>query len=323
MNIQVLLTLVLCYVLNASNVLAAKSSAVAKIRTKQKKSVIDVTNGNFEKLLDGPRDYYIAVVLTATSSQVGCTLCRGFDPDYSTVANSWVQDHPENDGLFFAKADFNDNRRKVFDRYQIQQVPKLYLYRPTNDSTKLETGFIEYPFREGDNMQGLIDFIEQETGKKIDLKVPVNYEQLALTVVTLLITLAVTIKFRGTVLEISKSKILWSLASVVAILLLISGYMFNTIRGSPYMGYSGPYDFFLEGQQNQYGIETNFVSSVYGVMAILCVVLITKIPSINNTKVRMIGVLVVSFALFVSYSVLFDIFSKKSPGYPFHFLRLI
>lgn len=37
-------------------------------------------------------------------------MCREFDPEFATVAQSWKKAHPKSDGVFFAKLDFAEGR---------------------------------------------------------------------------------------------------------------------------------------------------------------------------------------------------------------------
>ena len=50
------------------------------------------------------------VVLTALAPQYQCSLCREFDPEFTTVAQSWRRAHPQSDNVFFAKLDFAEGR---------------------------------------------------------------------------------------------------------------------------------------------------------------------------------------------------------------------
>ncbi|GMM33361.1 dolichyl-diphosphooligosaccharide--protein glycotransferase [Saccharomycopsis crataegensis] len=322
MKLSVFFTLVVsCLFATTTSAITAKE--VTQLRAKQKKSIITLKNSNYESLLNGPRDFNMVVLLTASSPSVGCVLCSKFDPDYSAVADSWVKQHPANDGLYFAKADFSDSSRKVFERFKLNSVPRLFLFTPTGEATPLDTGFVDLPFLEGDHSQHLTSYIQEHTGKQIHVVKPVRYDNLIFSLVVSALFFGGVYKFRTQVSTIVLSKQLWGFVIILSILMFISGYMFNQIRGTPYIGThnNGMPEYFMQGQQNQFGIETNIMSTVYGVLAFLTVALVTLVPKIEHPKVNAIATFVMVFLLLLGYSLLFDIFAKKSHGYPFRLLR--
>lgn len=330
MKLSVLFTLFLTSFITIIEAISA--SKVSKLRTKLKKSVIQLKNSNFEELLNGPRDFHMLVLLTATSSQIGCVLCSQFDPDYQTAADAWLKQHQQhNDGgnddgkLFFARADFTDGQRKIFEKFQLQSVPKLYLFKPTDvaDASSI-TQFEEFQFIDGDNLDFLTQFIKEQTGNDLKVERPVRYDNLIFSVVVLALLAVLVVRFQDVFFKVITSKQLWGGAMLLSILLFISGYMFNNIRATQYigMGPSGAPEYFMAGQQNQFAIETNILSTTYGLLGVFMVALISKVPEIKHPKVHAIVVFLLAFSLLVGYSVLFDIFAKKSYGYPFRLLKL-
>jgi len=63
----------------------------------------------------------LSVVLTALAAQYQCSLCREFDPEFTTVALSWRRAHPQSDNVFFAKLDFADGR-PIFTRVSSSKI---------------------------------------------------------------------------------------------------------------------------------------------------------------------------------------------------------
>ena len=43
----------------------------------------------YDDLTESPRDYTVAVLLTALEARFGCQLCRDFQPEWDLVAKSW------------------------------------------------------------------------------------------------------------------------------------------------------------------------------------------------------------------------------------------
>lgn len=297
---------------------AATSQELSSARAKSKKPYVVLKNGNFERLLTGPRNFTVAVLLTATSSQIGCTLCSIFEPDFTAVASSWVQKHPKDDGLYFAKADFAENTRKVFEAFKLSSVPKLYLFKPTDEALPLTEGFEEYRFFEGDQASFFLGFLEEHTGQRIEVVKPIRYDNIILSVVLFLGLGMLFWKFQSALSKVLLSRQLWGGLMIILVLLFISGYMFNQIRGVPYMGQlNGRPEYFAAGQQNQFAVETNILSTLYGMLVVLTVALATKAPKIQNPKLQAILVAALMFSVWFCYSLLTDIFAKKSYGYPY------
>ena len=45
----------------------------------------------YNKLTQAPRDYAVAVLLTALETRFGCQLCREFQPEWDLLAKSWTK----------------------------------------------------------------------------------------------------------------------------------------------------------------------------------------------------------------------------------------
>ena len=63
---------------------------------------------------------------------------------------------------------------------------------------------------------------------------------------------------------IIQNRNLWAAVSLIAILLFISGHMFNHIRKVPYVSGDGQggISYFAGGFQNQFGLETQIVAAL-------------------------------------------------------------
>ena len=66
---------------------------------------------SYKSLTAAPRDYSVAVVLTALDPRFGCQLCREFKSEWEVVASSWAKgDWRMQSRLFFGTLDFADGR---------------------------------------------------------------------------------------------------------------------------------------------------------------------------------------------------------------------
>lgn len=297
---------------------------------------IAVTNDNYEAILNGPRDYHLLLLLTSEAPQINCVLCREFVPDYNLVATSWFKDHPkgvpqtddasQGADVYFLTSEFVESRN-LFDLFQLNNIPKLYHFGPSTDArpNAFVTQFDEYLFFQGDHKEMIASWAGHSTGHKFQIHIPPNYTRIATNAFVTFTVAMLVYKFFPQFQSFVGSKALWGGLSLIAVLLLTSGYMFNQIRGVPYFREhgNGRVEYFAPGQQSQFGVETQILSFVYGSLSVLVVALIKKAPQIKNSHVNLIAVVVSSALVFFFYSLLLSIFGAKGTGYPYQFLRIL
>jgi oligosaccharyltransferase complex subunit gamma len=95
--------------------LAAKGSSADKFQTYHSRSLsstpLDIDDSTYENLTSAPRDYSVAVLLTATEAKYGCKLCRDFAPEWELVAKSWNKGDKKGESrMLFSTLDFNNGR---------------------------------------------------------------------------------------------------------------------------------------------------------------------------------------------------------------------
>lgn len=117
--------------------LAAKkpASSVDKFETFHAKSLasppLKLDDSKYSKLTVGPRDYSVAVLLTALESRFGCQLCREFQPEWDLLSKSWTKgDKKGNSRLIYGTLDFSDGKEtfqsvSVFTILQNSMANKL------------------------------------------------------------------------------------------------------------------------------------------------------------------------------------------------------
>jgi len=118
---------------------------------------------------------------------------------------------------------------------------------------------------------------------------------------------------------ILQNRNLWAAISLILILLFTSGHMFNHIRKVPYVAGDGRggVSYFAGGFSNQYGLETQIVAGMYGLLSFAMISLALKVPRIADPKRQQVAVLVWGGVIFVMYSFLLSVFRIKNGGYPF------
>jgi hypothetical protein len=66
---------------------------------------------SYGQLTKAPRDYSVAVLLTALEARFGCGLCNDFQPEYDLLARSWSKGDKAGAGrLLFGTLDFLDGK---------------------------------------------------------------------------------------------------------------------------------------------------------------------------------------------------------------------
>ena len=84
----------------------------------------EIDEKGYNELTTAPRDYSLAVLLTARDARYACGLCKEFDPEWTILGRSWQKgDKNGAHRLLLSTVDF-DNGRNVFMR-----VSKRYIGR--------------------------------------------------------------------------------------------------------------------------------------------------------------------------------------------------
>ncbi|KAK1148285.1 oligosaccharyl transferase subunit ost3/OST6 [Aspergillus melleus] len=226
---------------------------------------LDLDDSLYEDLTSKPRDYHVAVILTATDARYGCILCRDFQPEWELIARSWSKGSKSDElKLLFATLDFSQGKAT---------------FQKVDDSP------FRFDFSGPISADQLYTWINRHLpeGSKPPLVRPINYMRL-ITVVTLLMgALTMFTVLSPYVLPIIQNRNLWAACSLIAILLFTSGHMFNHIRKVPYVvgDGKGGISYFAGGFSNQFGMETQIVAAIS-----------MKVPRIADNKAQQVAVVI-------------------------------
>ncbi len=89
---------------------------------------LKLNDASYNSLTAVPRDYTVAVLLTALDARFGCQLCREFQPEWDLVAKSWFKgDRAGESRLLFGTLDFAEGR-DVF--VSVSQYQSFFLHAP-------------------------------------------------------------------------------------------------------------------------------------------------------------------------------------------------
>lgn len=74
-------------------------------------SPLKLVDATYKKLTSAPRDYSVAVLLTALDAKYGCQLCGMFQPEWDILGKSWTKgDKNGQSRLILSTLDFSEGR---------------------------------------------------------------------------------------------------------------------------------------------------------------------------------------------------------------------
>lgn len=94
---------------------AAKKSPEERFQTYHAKALssapVKLGDPSYRELTGTPRDYSVAVLLTAMDARFGCQLCRDFQPEWDLLSRSWTAGDKKGESrVVFGTLDFADGR---------------------------------------------------------------------------------------------------------------------------------------------------------------------------------------------------------------------
>lgn len=107
-------------VLGALAASKANGAAYDKYRSQSSSAPLDLDDASYTDLTSEPRDYSVAVLLTAQEAKYGCQLCRDFQPEWNLIAKSWNKgDKHGRSRLLFGTLDFGRGKA-IFQKVRFQ-----------------------------------------------------------------------------------------------------------------------------------------------------------------------------------------------------------
>ncbi|RAL07551.1 OST3/OST6 family protein [Aspergillus homomorphus CBS 101889] len=293
-----------------------------RYRSLSKSAPIDLDDSSYQVLTSKPRDYHVAVLLTATEARFGCILCREFQPEWELISRSWHKGpKPDELKVLYATLEFT-NGKETFQKLMLQTAPVLLVFPPTvGPFSKVDDGPLRFDFSGPISADQLYTWITRHLpdGPKPPLVRPINYMRIisGTTVFMGVVTLFTVLS--PYVFPVVQNRNLWAAVSLIAILLFISGHMFNHIRKVPYVAGDGKggISYFAGGFSNQFGMETQIIAAIYAVLSFATIALAMKVPRITDNKTQQVAVIIWGSVLLGMYSFLLSVFKVKNGGYPF------
>ncbi|KAJ1999227.1 oligosaccharyl transferase subunit ost3/OST6 [Coemansia thaxteri] len=269
------------------------------------------------------KEYAVVVQLTALSPKYKCGPCLTLDATLRAVSRGWRR-HGDSSRIVFGSLDVEDGE-ELFHKMGINQIPRLMIFPAGKGAHALANPSPrEMAIRaESATAAGMASKLSGLLGVTITADVPVDYFKYVKYLATAIaVPGGAYLLFRYVSLAMVGRNVL-AIASIMFVLLMTSGYMWNRINSPPYMGQSqqsGDVVLFVPTQNQQYGVETQIVAGTYAICALCIVVLVKHVPKIQSADQRTSVTLLFVFLLLFTFSYLNSVFRLKMPGYPFKML---
>lgn len=111
---------------------------------------LKLDDNEYAKLTASPRDYGVAVLLTALEARFGCAICHEFQPEWDLLGKSWTKgDKKQESKLVFGTLDFVNGQR-TFQSLMLTTAPVLLYFPPTvGPDAKPDTQPLRFDFTTG------------------------------------------------------------------------------------------------------------------------------------------------------------------------------
>ena len=207
---------------------------------------------------------------------------------------------------------------------QLQTAPVLLYFHPTaGPHAKVDSQPTRFDFTGGpQSAEQIHAWVSRQVPDglpKPAVSRPINWVKVITVTTTVLGAITAVVVAWPYVIPILQNRNLWAAVSLIAVLLFTSGHMFNHIRKTPYVvgDNKGGISYFAGGFSNQYGLESQIVAAIYGVLAFAAISLAIKVPRIRDARAQSFAVFLWTGVLFGMYSFLMSVFRIKNGSYPF------
>ncbi|CAF3334206.1 unnamed protein product [Rotaria socialis] len=196
-----------------------------------KKPIIRLNSERFKHYVKtAPRNYSMIVMLTAMSPQRQCSICKQAHDEFQIVAQSYRYSSAFTNKVFFGLVDFDDGS-EVFQYLKLNSAPVFIHFPPRMKPKKSDYMDIS---RWGFSAEQIAKWIHDRADIQIHIFRPPNYSGFLL-IILLVTMIGGLLYIKRNSLEFLYNQIVWGMFVVLAILICISGQIWNSIRGSPFL----------------------------------------------------------------------------------------
>jgi len=283
-----------------------------------RRPVIKLSSKTFKDLVRSqPKNYSVIVMFTALQNHRGCVVCRQASEEFSLVANSYRYSQFYSSKMFFAMVDF-DEGSDAFQSMNLNSAPAFIHFPPKGKPKKPDNMDIQ---RVGFSGEAIARWIYERTEMNIRVFRPPNYTG-TMALLILFGLVGGLVYLRRNNLEFLFNKTTWCMLAIFFVLSMLSGQMWNHIRGPPFVHKSqnGGVAYIHGSSQAQFVLETYFVMGIYGLVVLGIILLCEAGDDKADPGLRRIKAISGLTLAMVFYSLVLSIFKSKAGGYPYSFL---
>lgn len=266
----------------------------------------------FDSVINGPRSKGYVVLFNARGNY-GCVACEKVYHEFETVAQNYFA--AKKSAVLFSVVEFK-NGQVHFGKMGFNSAPLMVYFAPGTGKK-----FISYDFRHGSDASAIAEQLRRTAGIEITLKKPFNYTLLAVLFITFVVAASLFKVFFAPIKSLVQSPTVWGASTIIFVILMITGFMWNQIRKPPYVGSNGNrLNIISGGFQMQFGLESQVVGFLNAACSFSLIMLASKantMKTLGNQRLLVVSLVAI---FLVSYSFILSIFRQKSGGYP---LRLL
>uniref|UniRef100_A0A6M2E024 Putative ost3 / ost6 family n=1 Tax=Xenopsylla cheopis TaxID=163159 RepID=A0A6M2E024_XENCH len=283
-----------------------------------KKSVMKFNGNKFRDYVKStPRNYSVVVMFTAMAPARQCMICRHASDEFTIVANSYRYSQLFSSKLFFAMVDF-DEGSDVFQMLRLNTAPVFIHFPPKGKPKPSDTMDIQ---RIGFAAESISKWIGERTDIQIRVFRPPNYSG-TVAVVLLFVLVSGFLYLRRNNLDFLYKKQPWALGAVFFCFVMVSGQMWNHIRGPPFVhkAQNGGIAYIHGSSQGQFVLETYIVLVLNACVVLGMILMIEAAQRKSDIRKRRIFAIVGLILVVIFFSLILSVFRSKAQGYPYSFL---
>ncbi|XP_034825644.1 tumor suppressor candidate 3 [Maniola hyperantus] len=290
-----------------------------------KQAIIPLNLNKFKEFVRSPpRDYSFVVMFTAMAPSRRCAICQHVYDEYLIVANSFRFSPAHNNKLFFGMVDF-DEGSDIFQMLRLNTAPVIMHFPAKGKPKPADSMDFE---RAGIHAEAIAKWIQDRTDVQVRVFRPPNYSG-AVAFSMLFILVGGFLYLRRNNLEFLYNKQMWAVAALFFCFAMVSGQMWNQIRGPPFFHRSknGPV-YINGGSHGQFVLESYIVAILNCAVVVGMILMIEAAGGVKGTdsqqpqegKRRRFQSVVGLVLVCVFFSLLLSVFRAKTQGYPYSFL---
>jgi hypothetical protein len=255
-------------------------------------------------------------MFTALNPGRGCSICKEAHDEFQVVANSWRYCNHYTSELFFVMVDIDEGGVEAFQQLHITTAP-TYFHFPPSGKRKPEDQYDVA--RNSYQAEPLIKWVTERTGVPLEVMRPPNYTLLMIWLPVILLAFIVGYLKRENLHILYEPKY-WAIAAMAWIFVMISGQMWNNIRGPPFAHknpQTGGMGYFSGTSQYQFIAETYIVLVLYGLISTGVIMMNERFSFFEELGIQKVTPIVGLSIVVLVFGYLLSVFRMKYGGYPY------